>query len=761
MASRKFHVFVRQHQNDTFTVSALTLPSYATHAPTLDEALDELRSVLAGELALGVIGPGVETYLEGVERRIVHVTLRAVQHERLIELPLRVTALYRERDGRFDVWLPRLGQRFSIRDRAAIDPWAEEVIRGRFHLADIDDARAYEHDRGERVDELLVGSRKIDGKRLERARGSQLDETTSAPRETEEPGKDESVLGGIGRDLVVAAELGTIGHAYLRDDDCERLERVLLTGQSALLVGPSGVGKTAIVHELAHRMHTERTAFRRPLWHVTAGHLMARTPFLGMWQKRVLEVLGAARNAGAILYLGELVALVRATQEASGTGMSLPRLIEPFVAQREVQVLLESTPDGLSASESTDPGLPAKLRRIAIPSLEPAQVFDVVGRIARGHASTHHVAIQDAALVRALDLIARFGDVEGLPGSALPVVERMVRRAAGRESPVAAREATDAFCEHTGYPRALVDPDHVLSMEEVERHFTSRVHGQPEATSRLANVVALLKAGLDDPHRPVASFLFMGPTGVGKTESALTLAEYLFGHRERVVRLDMSEYGHFGAAIRLIEGRYGEGDLTRPIRQQPFSVVLLDEIEKAATEVFDLLLQVLGEGRLTDATGRTASFRHAIVIMTSNLGATARAPIGLHGRDGGRAGPDYLGAARRFFRPELLNRIDHVVPFGALDRESLRAIARRLLDQALEREGLARRGLRARYDDALLGHIAEVGFDPTLGARPMKRAIDSLVLVQLAERIARGEAEGATGLLLSLRDGAVAVDFER
>lgn len=759
MAARKFHVFVRQHQNDAFTVSALTHPAYAAHAPTLERAVEELTRVLAGELALGAIGPGEETFLEGLDRKAVHLTVRAVQHGRLVELPMRVTALHRQRDdGMFEVWLPRLDRTFRLRSEDAIAPWTEEVVRGRFHLADIDEVRAHEYDRGERVDELSVTHRKIDGKRLEAARGVQSDPDPDLGDGEPTP-PDDAVLGGLGTDLVVASELGDIARCHLRDDVVTQLERVLATRQSALLVGPAGVGKTAVVHELAHRIREGRAPFTRPVWHVTAGRLMAKTPYLGMWQQKALDVLNDARESGAILYLGDLLELVQATRGREATGMTLPRLIEPFVAQRDVIVLAETTPDGLSAAQAADPGLAARLRHVVVPSLEAAQAFDVLATLAISIGARHKVRFADEALTRALDLVARFGDVEGLPGSGLALVERMARAAAGRGAPLGPSDATDAFCAQSGYPRDLVDPDVLLPMTKVEAFFEARVHGQPRATERLANVVAMLKSGLADPGRPVASFLFMGPTGVGKTESALTLAEYLFGARERLVRLDMSEYAHPYAAVRLVDGRRGEGELTRPIREQPFSVVLLDEVEKAAPEVFDVLLQVLGEGRLTDATGRTASFRDAIVIMTSNLGATTKTAVGVHGEDPSARSADYLGAARRFFRPELLNRIDHVVPFAPLSRPTLRTIARRLLDAALVREGLERRGLVAHYDDALVEHIAEIGFDPALGARPMKRAIDARVLVPLAERIARGEGAGAREVELTLVEGAVESRF--
>jgi ATP-dependent Clp protease ATP-binding subunit ClpC len=757
---RKFHVFVRQHQNDAYTVASLTHPHYATYGHELGQALDELSRVLAGELALGAIAPEDVTYLESLERRSIDVVLRAVQHGRLISLPLRVTVLHRKLFGDQDtheVWLPRIGERFVIQGADSIAPWAEEVVRGRFHLADVDEVRQHEHDRGERVDELVVTWRNLDGKRLLLARGPQ----TEAARETierDEPPEDDAAFGGLGTDLAKSAKLGRTSRCHGRDEVVDQLARVLASRQSALLVGPSGSGKTAIVHELGHRMHAERvppTLIDRPLVHVTPGRLVAGAIFFGQWQERALSVIAQARSRGAILHLGDLGELVQVTASGAGSGMTLPRLLEPFVEQRELAIVLEASPDALAAAEAIEPAFCARLRRVHVPPLDGAAAFEVLARIARAHGAIHRVRFGDDALQRALDLIARFGDAHALPGSGIALVEQMARRAARRSEPLTADDATATFCAQTGYPRALVDPDAPMDLRAVESFLAERVHGQPEAVRRLVDVVALLKAGLDDPERPIASFLFMEPTGVGKTESALTLAEYLFGDRGRLVRLDMSEYAYPSSALRLVEGRGGEGDLTRPLRQQPFTVVLLDEIEKAAPEVFDVLLQVLGEGRLTDGTGRTVSFRHAIVILTSNLGATNKAPIGLGARS---AGPDYLGAARRFFRPELLNRIDHVVPFQPLGPEALRSIARRLIARALEREGLARRQLTVEADESVIELVARVGFDPTLGARPMKRAIEAHVLVPLAKRLARGEGTHGGRVRIRAEAGGLVLD---
>ncbi|MCA9541880.1 MAG: AAA family ATPase, partial [Myxococcales bacterium] len=229
------------------------------------------------------------------------------------------------------------------------------------------------------------------------------------------------------------------------------------------------------------------------------------------------------------------------------------------------------------------------------------------------------------------------------------------------------------------------------------------------------------------------SFLFMGPTGVGKTESALTLAEHLFGARDRVVRFDMSEYGYPGAAARLVGGPRGEGDLTRKVREHPFCVLLFDEVEKADAEVFDLLLQVLGEARLTDQAGRTADFRNTVVLMTSNLGVeTFKSSVGFGGPAPRSFREHFLAEAERFFRPEFFNRIDHIVPFMPLERTAIEAITRRELSAFLTREGLRQRDLRVELADDVHDWIAARGVEPRYGARPLKRLIEQRVAAPLA-----------------------------
>jgi hypothetical protein len=343
------------------------------------------------------------------------------------------------------------------------------------------------------------------------------------------------------------------------------------------------------------------------------------------------------------------------------------------------------------------------------------------------------------ALQRALDILARFGDSNALPGSGIRLIEQMahLHPPSQQKRKLHPQDAIQAFSRASGFPEALIDPDQTLDMDGVRKFFSDRIIGQENPVRLLSNLITLIKASLNDPQKPLGSFLFMGPTGVGKTESVLALTEYLFRDRKRLLRLDMSEYSAPGAAMRLVGGVDGEGDLTRKLREQPFSVVLLDEIEKADPSVFDILLQVLGEGRLTDTTGSTVHFTHAIVIMTSNLGAEQKNPVGFAGRTLKGLEAHYREAAERFFRPEFINRIDFLVPFHPLERDSLRRIAKMMLDQAIQREGFQRREIKIQYNDELLDHLVSIGYQPRYGARPMKRAIEQTVLVPLSRRLIR------------------------
>jgi ATP-dependent Clp protease ATP-binding subunit ClpC len=333
------------------------------------------------------------------------------------------------------------------------------------------------------------------------------------------------------------------------------------------------------------------------------------------------------------------------------------------------------------------------------------------------------------------------------------MIETAVR---DRVTQLGQRAVLDRFQREFGLPEQLIRDDLPLPQSEVLAAFEGQILGQPSACQTAAAVVTALKTGLNDPNRPLGVLLFCGPTGVGKTETAKALARYLFGAaaKERLVRLDMSEYSGYGAAQRLLLSDDGAvSDFLRRVRRQPFVVLLLDEIEKAAPEVLDVLLGVLDEGQLTDRFGRATTFRSAVILMTSNLGAERRSSLGF----GDAAQPAFERIAMTAFRPEFFNRIDAVVPFGPLDRATIAKLAERELESIARREGLAMAGRRLTWTPEVLAHLAEAGYDARYGARPLQRAIEREVIAPLSAALLNPDGRTALRFDLILDQGRIVV----
>jgi ATP-dependent Clp protease ATP-binding subunit ClpC len=778
---QSFHLYIRQHANNWLTASVLTHPEYACFGPSLAPLRAEITEVLAQELATGALKNRGETFFEEMERRVLELELRAVQHDRLIRVPMRFSMLVRHlkdtHEDLYEVWLPRLGQRFKIYGAENIKPWGEEVVRGHFHLSDVEELLRYQYERGERIERLDVTWHGRGGQRRSRGSASHQRQDPDMERRMGTP------LAEVGVELTHEARQGRLPRAYDRGDELRQLLGILDSAQkrSTLLVGASGVGKSALVHEVAHRIALGQVPLRIqevPLWHVSGGRIIAGMKYLGQWQERCQSIVEEIRNERGILYVDSLLELMMSG--SSRSGMSVASFLLPYVQSGEITVLAESTPDALLLAEQQGANFVHALRRLPVAPFSTERSYQILQKATGRLEKEHKVSFTPEALSRALDVLARFGDADALPGSGLKLIDQMARLPQARAVEAAARgqaprrphgrpqlspvDAVAAFARSSGFPQDLIDPDCLLDVASVRDFFTTRVIGQPDATELLTNLIMVIKSSLNDPERPLGSFLFMGPTGVGKTESALTLSEYLFGDRDRLARFDMSEYGYPGSASRLVGGSRGEGDLTRRVREQPFSVLLFDEVEKADPEVFDILLQVLGEGRLTDGTGRTVRFTHAIIIMTSNLGAGNQKSIGMRG-----AAPDrettlahhYREAARAFFRPEFINRVDFLVPFADLDAQAVRGIAGRMLDKALAREGFARRGITVQYEDELLDLLMEHGFDPRYGARPMKRAVEQRILIPLSRRLVLRAEQLEEQFQLYVDHGRVAVVSSR
>jgi ATP-dependent Clp protease ATP-binding subunit ClpC len=549
-----------------------------------------------------------------------------------------------------------------------------------------------------------------------------------------EPVGDRAVRKGFARAWGREAEVAALVHKLHREK------------ANVLLVGEPGVGKTTLLVDAvkeAERLAAEDAkgqpgARQRKFWLTSAGRLVAGMKYLGQWEERVEAVIAELGEIGGVLCAERLLDLIQ--RGGIGPADSIAMFLVPYLARGELRMVAEATPSELDACRRLMPGLPDLFQITPVKPFDRATALAVIDKQLETSASGPGVEVERGTGERIVRLFRRFMPYAPFPGPASAFAREIVDiHVRDGKKPVTPASVVDRFRRRTGLPELFLRDEIMLKREDVLRWFTDRVIDQPEACEAAANVVMTVKAGLNDPGRPPAVMLFCGPTGVGKTHMAQALAMYFFGQGEdatktgepkRLFRLDMSEYGGFDAVYRLLGPPQGEpGELVKRVRRQPFAVLLLDEIEKAAADVFDTLMGVFDEGRLTDQYGRVTNFRSAIIVMTSNLGSGQSRSVGFGGSD---TGPQYRDAAMRFFRPEFFNRMDQVVTFRPLKPEGVKAITRRELDAITKRDGLLRGGIKVVWSEALVDRLAGIGFDPRYGARPLQRAVEREVVAPLA-----------------------------
>lgn len=530
-----------------------------------------------------------------------------------------------------------------------------------------------------------------------------------------------------------------LDRAIGREKEVDELARVLASTdrRPVLLVGPRMAGKTAILHELVWQMcarKRERFGGGRDVWLLSPMRLISGMSYLGEWENRVLAILEHARQKDRVLYFDDLLGLFTAGI-SSASDLNVAQVLRPWLEKRRVRVIAEITPAVWRALRERDRAF-AELFQV-IPVNEPPEheTLQILINVARQLEEAHRCAFSLDVVPVAYELQRRYGGDAAFPGKAAGFLKRLAVRFGG--AGVARPHTLNEFHQQSGLQIALLDNAMILERKTIMDNLRQWLTGQDHVLDAFADTLVTLKARLNDPNRPLAVLLLLGPTGVGKTQAARALANFLFGGSDRLLRFDMNEYVDVGSAMRLTGSpREPEGLLTGAVRRQPFGVVLFDEIEKAAPEVFDLLLGVLDEGRLTDALGRVTDFTQAVVLLTSNLGVReARARLGFGVFEGGAAAEEaiYISAAEKFFRPEFFNRLDRVIPFRSLERAQLEKIARQLIGHLLARDGLQRRdGLLNVTPDAMK-RLAELGHHPQLGARALKRVVEREVAHPLAE----------------------------
>ena len=589
----------------------------------------------------------------------------------------------------------------------------------------------------------------------------------------------------FGLNLTQAAQAGKLDPVIGRDREIERVMQILSrrTKNNPVLVGEPGVGKTAVVEGLSQLIAegaVPETLREKQVYTLDLAALVAGTRYRGDFEERLKKVLSEIQTRGdIILFIDEIHTLVGAG--AADGAIDAASILKPMLARGELQTIGATTLDEYRRHLEREPALERRFQPVQVAEPSLAQTIDILKGLRDRYETYHQVSITDPALVAAAQLADRYISDRFLPDKAIDLIDeagsrlrirRTIRRRDllqdGGETADAQRVAdaqldTDAqldavtedliaevVASTTGIPVFRLTAEESAQLLRMEAELHKRVIGQDDAIRSLSESIRRIRAGLKDPKRPGGTFIFAGPSGVGKTELSKTLAEFLFGDEDMLIQLDMSEYMEKHAVSRLFGSPPGYvgyeegGQLTENIRQKPFSVVLFDEIEKAHPDIFNALLQVLEEGRLTDAQGRVVDFKNTIIVMTTNLGTdgiSRGAPVGF------APVSDVLPyqamksnverELKHKFRPEFLNRVDETIVFNQLTRHETAQIVNLMIAGINER--LQDRDIMIELREEARELLAERGYDPVLGARPLRRTIRREIEDHISEMILFGE----------------------
>ena len=614
------------------------------------------------------------------------------------------------------------------------------------------------------------------------------------------------------------------------------------TKNNPVLIGEPGVGKTAIAEGLAERIASgdvPEELLDKKILSLDLSGMVAGTKYRGEFEERIKNTLAEVKKAGnVILFIDELHTIVGAGS-AEGA-VDAANIIKPALGRGEIRVIGATTLNEYRKYIEKDAALERRFQPVTVGEPTPEATLEILKGLRDKYESHHKLTITDEALEAAVQLSKRYIGDRFLPDKAIDLMDEaasQVRMTAEASSPdlkaleekitALHREKTEAVAAQdfekaaqlrdieknyqeqveierdnwrkqlaqnrgnvtaddvakvvagwTGIPVTRLTEDESMRLLKLEEKLHQRVVGQDEAVNAVAKAIRRSRVGLKDPKRPIGSFLFLGPTGVGKTELCKTLAEAMFGDENAMVRIDMSEYMEKHTVSRLVGsppgyvGHEEGGQLTEKVRRKPYSVVLFDEIEKAHEDVWNILLQILEDGIVTDSQGRKVDFKNTIIVMTSNVGAkniTADAArLGFDGSEKGekeseevrfdRIRDAVMADLKRTFRPEFLNRIDEIIVFRQLTEDNIRQIARRMLDVTGAR--MAQQGITLAADDDAVAELARDGFDPQYGARPLRRAIQSMVEDAVAEKMLEGQLKSGDTAHVRLRDGKVVIESE-
>lgn len=525
---------------------------------------------------------------------------------------------------------------------------------------------------------------------------------------------------------------------YEYKEEVEQLVRAVKNKftHNVVLVGPTGVGKTALVWELAHQSKKRRINFH--IWETTASVMIKELTGDTGWQDNLAFLCQELAGSNNVLFVRNLLELFEVGQY-SGNEVSMAEYLRSYISRGDIYIISECSEEERARIELRAPNFLSYFQIVQIE--EPKKNLEkIVLHKASDLAKNRGLVLAEEAIKESIRLHRRFQPYSGFPGKPIRFLESIIlNQHHTLDSKIGRAKVIRNFCEETGMPAFMVDPEVLMEPSKIMDQFNTQVFGQEVAVASVVDTLSTVKTALSRTGKPIASFLFVGPTGVGKTELAKVLSEFMFSTKERMVRFDMSEYSDPYSVMRLLgESFFTDGLLTSAVRREPFCVLLFDEIEKAHPSFYDLLLQILGEGRLTDSRGKLVNFCSTIIIMTSNIGAGGIQQNKVAFKDTQSTEEltqHFRKAVEKHFRPELFNRIDKVIPFKPLSKETVRFVVDREIDLMRLREGIRFRNMDLHLQEEVLDHLAERGYDPKYGARQLQRYIQDGLLTPLAKKL--------------------------
>lgn len=515
----------------------------------------------------------------------------------------------------------------------------------------------------------------------------------------------------------------------------EVIDKLLYNRANVLVVGNPSVGKSAVLKQAIKKItnQSRQQQIQLSFWQIMSQRLTASSKYLGEWQELCELLIEELQASNGILWVVDIIQLL--LSGGQGPEDSVAAFILPFLQENKLQVIGEATPRELESMRRLLPGFVQTFQIIRIEELPEQRVYNVLNELSAYSEKRHKINITPEAISLSYRLLHRYFPYESFPGKGIKFLGQCISEAkTNHKSTVDHWKVIHEFVQQTGLPELFLRDDLLLDTGELEAFFKGNIIGQPGAIQQMCNLVKIFKAGLNNPNKPISTLLFAGPTGVGKTACAKALASYFFGKGQKqspLIRIDMSEYQHPGQITRFIGSGRGTGELIKDIRERPFSVLLLDEIEKADSSIFDALLSILDEGMLVDAYGRTTNFRNTIIIMTSNLGANNKQSISYVDMSSDES--NYQSAIERHFRPEFVNRIDGMVMFRSLTEKNVREITLKELEELKQREGFTKKRLNIHFSERVVDYLVSIGFDERYGARPLQRAIEQHLVSPIAQ----------------------------